>query len=200
MTPNPAPPATPLRVRTERRRRPLIVGVVTAVAAVAMLVAGGLVMNVNPALTVTAGSRAALGTPITFTAEDATYRLVLIRADISDINVMDRAVAETDCVATFADGSSTRVDGARQTVSETTSVGSSIGSFDAVKGPTTVVCRTRTGFVSAYAVAKERASLTVLSYSLIGAGLLAGAVAVGLIVIGVRGRATFEPAAPSDVA
>src|SRR5690606_34896301 len=150
--------AAPLRVRTERRQRPFVAGIVAAVVGLALLVAGGVLMNVAAGSVVLDGKRAPFGTPIEFDAEDTSYRLVLVRYGVAD-TILEREVAATDCVATFADGSTATVDGARQGVAESTSTGLSIGSFDAIEGPATVVCTKTTGPgspLARYALAEDR--------------------------------------------
>ncbi len=161
-----------------------------------MLVAAGVLLNITVGLTISDGERAKVGDPIQFAADDATYTLVLLRGDIANTDDMERAVGNIDCEVTFADGTTATVDGSSQAVAEVTDAGSTIGTFDAVAGAATVLCSSSTPsrlVLDVYAVAQERTTLKYASYGLMAAGLLAGAVAVGLIIIGVRGRTVFDP-------
>ena len=79
----------------------------------------------------------------------------------------------TSCDVTLADGTSVDVRGARQSGSLETDLGTSLGRFDAVAGPTTVACSfgdsvERTGY---FVVASERSSIRIISYVLTGVGL-----------------------------
>ncbi|MCO5332156.1 MAG: hypothetical protein M9961_18970 [Ilumatobacteraceae bacterium] len=175
--------------------RPLKIGIGLAVAGVAMLVSGGVLLNVAQAVAVIEGSKAEVGNAIEFEAEDVTYTLVLVRADRYNAEAMDRAVTAITCTVQFADGTSATVDGSSQFSADSTDAASSIGTFDAVAGPATVVCsssRPSELIANIYALAKERTALLYTSYGLMAAGLLAAGIAVWLIIIGARGRTVFE--------
>ncbi|MCB0985703.1 MAG: hypothetical protein KDB06_13725 [Ilumatobacter sp.] len=175
--------------------RPLKIGIGLAVAGLAMLVAGGVLLNVAQGVAVAEGLKAEVGNAIEFQAEDVTYTLVLLRADAFNADAMDRAVAAITCTVQFADGTSATVDGSSQFSADSTDAGSSIGTFDAVAGPATVVCsasRTSELIANVYAVAKERTTLLYTSYGLMAAGLLVAGIAVWLIIIGARGRTVFD--------
>lgn len=184
-----------LRVRKELRWRPLKAGIALAVVGLGLLVTGGVLLNVAQGAAVIEGLKAQVGNSIGFQAEDVTYTLVLVRADVLNDEAMDRAVASITCTVQFADGTAATVDGSSQFSASSTEAGSSIGTFDAVAGPATVLCsasRPSELIADVYALAEERTVLLYTSYGLMAAGLLVAGAAVWLIIIGARGRTVFQ--------
>jgi hypothetical protein len=162
-----------------------------------LLVGGGLAITAAQTFEVISGSRADLGSSISFEAGNERYSLVLIRGEINDSSVTERRAAEVICLAQFADGTQASIDGSKQSSRDETPVGISIGTFAATAGPARVLCdRTDSQrlIIDRYAVAAEQTTAKYIAYGLLAAGLLAAAAAVGLIIIGVRGRQVVEPA------
>lgn len=189
------PPHTPVRARivTRRRERPFRWGIGLAVGGLLAVIVGGVVLAGGQAIQIAAASdRAEIPQPLVFNAEARTYEIVLL-ADPARIALpyFPDAVARLRCDVELADGSADRFGGG-QTVRVETSFGTSIGSFDAAPGPTTVVCGfpgepdTSNHFV---AVAPRRTVLATGGLALLGVGLAAMGLGVVLIVVGVRGRA-----------
>ena len=204
-TPSPMRPAPPTRrvVVTERRTRPLRAGVVLA-AVGALCFLGGVLTTVvvENAEVFAAVDRANVGNPIRFDAEPRSYSLVFIRGEVDSETFRDRAVRNLECTITAADGATQVVNGSQQTVYSQSALGSSIGTFDAAGGPTTVLCeflRNPGGILQNYAVAENHATAKIVSWVAIGVGVLLSIVGASLIVIGVRGRAvvTRVPVTPA---
>lgn len=198
-----AAPRTKRVVRTERRERPFKIGLWLAGVGVALFIAGMLLFTVLGAAEILgAVDRAAVGTPITFEAEDRTYAVVFIRGELDESNYRERAVANMRCDVTTADGASLTVDGSSQAVASETDFGSSVGTFDAVAGPTTVRCdfvRDPGGLLQNYAVAPERQGAKIASWVLLGLGALVTLVGVGFVITGVRGQSVIEHVAIGEL-
>lgn len=177
----------------ERRQRPLVAGVVLAAVGIGFVVIGYLVLTgVQAVQIIGADARADYGDPVTFDAESGrTYDVLYLLADIRLTTTIERIVADTRCEVTSSDGTTQTVNGARQGVSLETEVGATIGNFQVPEGPTTVLCdfkRSGGGFVSKYAVAKSRATLTYVAYGIIAAAVIAALVGAYLIKLGLEGR------------
>jgi hypothetical protein len=115
-----------------------------------------------------------------FEADDAEYEVFTFGRGSSGTEA-----AGTTCDITLANGERQDIDGSRQAVS-TEGTTNSIGSFDAVEGPTEVVCRSSAtgGRDTKIYVTEDKPGLEVGMYVALGLGvvmLLAGA---GLIVFG----------------
>jgi len=189
-----AAPRTKRVVRTERRDRPFKIGVWLTGAGVAMFAVGVLLFTVlGGAEVLGAVDRAEVGTPITFDAEDRTYVVVFIRGEFQEFNF--RAVSNMRCDVTTADGASVTVDGSSQAVASESDFGSSVGTFDAVAGPTTVACdfvRDPGGLLQNYAVAPERKGAKIAAYVLVGLGSVVTMIGVRFVITGLRGRSVVE--------
>jgi hypothetical protein len=138
---------------------------------------------------------AEVGTPITFDAEDRSYVVVFIRGEFDDAFYREKAVANMRCDVTSADGVSVTVDGSSQGVASDTDFGSSVGTFDAVAGPTTVACafvRDPGGLLQNYAVAPERKGAKIAAYVLVGLGSVVTMIGVRFVITGLRGRSVVE--------
>lgn len=189
-------PRTKRVVRTERRERPFKIGIVLTGLGVMTFLLGILLSVVLGAAEVLgAVDRAEVGTPITFDAEDRTYVVVFIRGELDSEQFRNRAVANMRCEVTTAEGESIAIDGSSRAVASETDFGSSVGTFDAVAGPTTVACdfvRDPGGLLQNYAVAPERKGAKIGSWALLGVGAVLAIVGVRLIITGVRGRSVVE--------
>lgn len=192
----PALPRTKRVVRTQRRDRPFKIGLWLTGAGVTILLAGVLLFTVLAGAEVLAAvDRAKVGTPITFDAEDRTYVVVYIRGEFNEANYVDRAVANMRCDVTTADGASVVVSGNSQAVASTTDFGSSVGTFAAVAGPTTVACdfvRNPGGLLQNYAVAPQRRDAKTVSWVLLGLGAALTLVGVRFVITGLRGQSVIE--------
>lgn len=197
-TDGPVAPAPRRRVTTVRNWRRIKVGIGMAVAALVLVIAGAVLQVVatgSQVLRPTA--RGDIGETVTFDAEARRYDLTLNRTELELVDVVERAVARTVCDVTLADGTTTTVRVARQVISTDTSVGASIGYFDAVAGPTSVRCdhNVSTGvLLGGYTVAETRQSLTIASLVVIGVGLLLGLTGAWVITSGARGQAVMVDA------
>jgi hypothetical protein len=179
------------RITTERRERPFRAGIALCVIGLVVLLTGGAVAYGQQATEILAAEgRAEIPGDITFEAETGTYAIVLLR-ELPGFESIERLVPKTVCTVTLSDETVLEISGARQNGSLETDLGTSLGRFDAETGPTTVSCGfgdsvVRTGyFVS---VAPETSSIRIVSYVLMGLGLLSMAAGVVLIIVGVRGR------------
>lgn len=184
------------RITQERRLRPLVGGIVAAVLGLGVLVTGGSVLSANQAVQVLgAADRTEVPGLMSFDAEARSYAVIFLPHPLTE-PAFDPVVALV-CDVTLADGSTKVVRGARQTVEVTGLGGTSVGSFDAVAGPTEVACRfgDRTA-PSGYfvAVAPEREGVALVGYVLVGFGLAALGAGVVAIVVGVRGRTVVTSA------
>lgn len=191
-----AAPRTKRVVRTERRERPFKIGLwLTGVGAMTFMVGALLFVILGGAEVLAAVDRAEVGTPITFDAEDRTYVVVFIRGEFDDAFYREKAVANMRCDVTTADGVSVTVDGSTQGVASETDFGSSVGTFDAVAGPTTVACafvRDPGGLLQNYAVAPERKGAKIAAYVLVGLGSVVTMIGVRFVITGLRGRSVVE--------
>ena len=190
-----APGQTRRVVRSEHRQRPLRAGIACAVLGLALVIGGAVMFSVLHATQVLASiADADMGEAITFEAESKSYALVLIRGEINDENVVSRLVANTTCTVTASDGSTRTVRGSRQFESTQSDFGASIGSFDVPSGTTEVRCvgEGSRNIFDRYAVAPERLAARIVSYVLIGLGIVLGLVGAWLIKIGWRGQTVVE--------
>ena len=179
------------RITTERRERPFRVGIALCVIGLVVLLAGGAVAYGQQATQIlTAEGRTELPGEINFDANDGAYAIVLLR-ELPGFERSERLVPRTNCTVTLADATVLEISGARQNGSLETDLGTSLGRFDAVDGPTSVACAFNDSVVRTQhfvAVAPETSSIRIVSYILTGIGLAAIAAGIVLIIIGVRGR------------
>ena len=190
------------RVVTERRRRPLLIGLWLSVGGLVLTVVAALLLSGNQAIQVAAADdRASVPDPLQFEAQDGTYVILLLPTTIG-IPALPNPIAELTCDVELADGEEAVVDGSRQASSLETSVGETVGTFDAVAGPTTVICDFRgSPDTSGYfvAVAEQRSALNLIGIVGLVAGILAMCIGAGLIFIGVRGRTVIQPIKPGQM-
>ncbi|MEO6629899.1 MAG: hypothetical protein ABIP03_15175 [Aquihabitans sp.] len=142
-----------------------------------------------------AADRAEVPSPMSFDAEARSYAVIFLPHPLTEPGF--DPIAALVCDVGLSNGSTKVVRGARQSVEFTDLGGTSVGSFDAVAGPTEVACRfgDRTAPPGYYvAVAPERESVAVAGYVLVGLGLAAVGAGVVAIVVGVRGRTVATPA------
>lgn len=161
------------------------------------MVGGGIILNATQATEVLAATaRAEAPHEMTFDADSGRYAIVLLPESIA-VPRIGNAEAELTCEVSAADGSSTIVDGSRQTASLDSALGKSVGGFDSAGGPTTVACSfadwpsTSGYFVS---VAPEQEGVELIAFGLIIVGLVLMAVGVIAIIVGVRGRMVISEA------
>lgn len=194
----PLVPAPTRRVTTVRNVRRIKLGVGVALAALVLAVIGALLqVGVIGAQVLRPTARGDIGEAVTFDAEARRYDLFLNRSELELLDVVEEAAGRTVCDITYADGSKGTVRGSRQVLSTDTSLGASIGYFDAVAGPTTVVCdhNISTGvLLGGYTVAESKQSLAIASLVLLGLGILAAIVASWAIASGMRGKAVMVDA------
>jgi len=189
------------RVVTERRQRPFRIGVWLAVAGVAATVLGSVLLIGHQAVQVLAAEdRTSIPDPLRFEASDGAYAVLLLPPALGDTIAGD-AVAQLTCDVELANGSTTVLRGSRQGQSLETSAGESVGSFEAVAGPTTVRC----DFIGSpdtlgyfVAVAPQRKSVEVVGLIAVVGGILAVLAGAGLIYVGLRGRAVIQPITPGQ--
>lgn len=186
------------RVVTQRRRRPFIAGIWLATAGVAVTIVGSLLLVGNQAMQVLAAEdRASVPSPLRFEAEEGSYVVLLLPTTVSGGTIAGDPVAQLTCDVALADGTTALLRGSRQSSSVETSAGETVGSFDAVAGPTTVTCDfTGSPDVFGYfvAVAPQRNVLNVVGVVALVSGILALVAGAAFIVIGVRGRAVIQSA------
>lgn len=184
------------RVVTERRRRPLMIGIWLAGAGLAVTIIAGLLLAGNQAVQVLAAEdRATVPDPLTFEAQDSSYAVLLLPTTIG-IPFMGNPVAALTCDVDLADGTTAVLRGARQATSIETGAGETVGSFDAVPGPTTVTCDfTGSPDTSGYfvAVAAQRSVPDLVAFGGVALGIVAMIVGAILIGKGIRGRAVIRP-------
>ena len=115
----------------------------------------------------------------TFTADEGTYDVLLTRRRGQDF----REASDVRCVVTLADGSTVNINGAVQAVSESSGNVETVGSFDAVPGPTSVFCDAEGGAVSF--VVDEESWLATLGLIVVLAGVGVLLLGVGVLLLGV---------------
>ncbi|WP_436796054.1 hypothetical protein [Actinospongicola halichondriae] len=191
-----SPPPT-LRVRTERRRHPLRIGIAIGAFGLFGLVAGAVITWTNQALQVAAPvARVALPSSTTFEAEDRGYVIVLDRVSSASRLGITKAdpVVDVRCSIARADGSTVVVDGSRSTVRTDTDLGTSVGRFEASQGTTTVECDWARLPSAAYrfVIAPERQGLVVAGMAGVIGGIAMLLLAIPFLWIGIRGRAVVE--------
>jgi hypothetical protein len=178
-------------LRRESDPKRLRRGIGVAAVALALAVSGVLVAEFRGAAAlidpVVRGDR---GEPMTFEASAQRYDIIVAPSDPL-LGFLDGEVASTRCTVTFADGRAIgELRGDRTGVSEETSFGVRVASFEAAPGPTTVVCDNRGGsrLFPRFLVASHRSGLLWASWGLIGSGVVLGFVAAWLITKGSRGH------------
>jgi hypothetical protein len=155
-----------------------------------VVIIGMVAYNVSLALDViNPDAEAAFGDTVTFEAQAGRYDLLVSRNSLLDVG-RDRAVRTARCTVVLSSGDLVEINGARQAISEETSLVSSIGWFTATPGETTVTCTESSALAEGYtfAVARPQTAVKVLSWVGIGVGVIGILVAAYLIAIGLRGR------------
>jgi len=164
----------------------IVCGIVVALAALVVTIAAGIAIVVDKAAS-TLDPEAEARTPGTarLDAERATYEVLLVR---SRRDTSTASAANTVCTVELANEHTITLDGARQAVSTEAGSTSTIGSFDAVAGTTTVTCDAGDADLR-FVVDKVSSVGRIANWVLFGgvAGLLAGA---GLIVAGIFWKRT----------
>lgn len=178
-----------------------MIGIWLAGAGLAVTIVAGLLLAGNQAVQVLAAEdRATVPDPLTFQAQDSAYVVLLLPTTIG-IPFMGNPIAELTCDVNLADGATAVLRGARQATLIETSLGETVGSFDAVAGPTTVTCDfSGSPDTSGYfvAVAAQRSALNLVGIAGLAIGVVAMIVGAVLIVIGIRGRALIQPITPGQ--
>jgi hypothetical protein len=115
-----------------------------------------------------------------FEAEDAQYEVFTFGRGSSGTEA-----SGTTCDITLANGEQQDIDGSRQAVATEGTI-NSIGTFDAVEGPTEVICRSSAtgGRDTKIYVAQDNPTLEIAMYVSIGIGVLMLLAGAGLIVFG----------------
>ncbi|MEQ1701359.1 MAG: hypothetical protein ABMA25_14720 [Ilumatobacteraceae bacterium] len=184
------PPQVPLIAPVQKKVRwgLVILGIILGIVGILVIVGGAiasLASGTASSLDPVAEARSP-GTA-TFTAEATTYDVSMVR-ERGESN----SASGYRCTVTLADGRTLELDGSRQgTSSETPSV-KSIGSFDAVAGPTSVFCENENGSTR-FIVDDESAVDQALPY-ILGAGVVLLLLATGSILLGVFKKKTVAPA------
>lgn len=170
----------------------LVFAILCFVAGAGIVAAGGFALASEQRIQdLTADARGDIPGSVRFTAEARKYNVLLGFNTNADIAVDAR------CEARLADGNVKRMRGDRQAVS-IEGVAATIGAFEAVAGPTEVVC----GWADAgddrevrFSVAKVQTTLRTVALVLLGAGLLV--IGIGLLVLfRGRGRGGSPPSGP----
>ena len=166
----------------------VIAGIIVAVIGVLTLVGGAVASIVSTtASSIDPVAEARSPGTATFTAKATTYDVTMVR---------ERGESDTAsgyrCTVTLADGSTLQLDGSRQNVSTESPSMKSIGSFDAVAGPTSVFCENSNGSTR-FIVDEESTADRLLPY-LIGAGVGLLLIATAMILLGIFRKKTVTPA------
>ncbi|MEO6115895.1 MAG: hypothetical protein ABIP33_05875 [Pseudolysinimonas sp.] len=166
------------------RRSPLAILLVVGIL---LTVGGAVALGVGQnAEVVLAADRAEIPNPLSFSARDSAYRIVLLADPLAaQIPFQNGAEAYFLCSVERADGSSTTIDTANLSSRAETDFGVELGTFDAVAGPTNVTCRWKDDRDSQfyfYSVAPTSRMVSIAATAALIAGLLALTVAVLLII------------------
>jgi hypothetical protein len=190
MTASPPAAVPSRRIVTERRDRPFRIGIWCAIVGLLLLVVGAIAFSAQQTIRTVGGDKAFLGSAVTFDADQRSYDILGIRPPTVADDVFDTAVANITCEVTLADGTQLTVDHDDVSLATSTDIGVLITRFDAVPGPTTVLCDWERRPISgaAYSVATSHRLFEFISLGVIGMGILVGLVGSYLIAIGVRGR------------
>lgn len=191
-----------LRVRTERRRRPLVAGLGLLLVGVVAFVIGVSTTWLTQAVQIaTPVARIHVPDTATFDAEDRSYVLVVDRVvSASRPGVAhQQAAGRIGCTVARADGTEEQIDTAAAQRLET-SFGTTFGTFDATDGPTSVTCSWRRDAKDGYriTIAPERRAAVLAGLAATGTGIVLGLVGAGLLWIGWRGTAVVEARPPDD--
>lgn len=171
------PPIAPTQKKI--RWKLVIAGIVLAVFGILTLIGGAvasLASQTSSSLDPVAEARSP-GTA-TFTAEATTYNVMMVRG-----RGESNSAAGYRCTVTLADGRTVELDGSRQSVSTESPGIKSIGSFDAVAGPTSVFCENDNG--STRFVVDDESTVDRLLPYILGAGGVLLFVATGMILLGI---------------
>lgn len=159
----------------------IVGGILVAVAAVVVTIGAGIAIVVDKAAS-TLDPEAEARTPGTarLDAEKATYEVLLVH---SRRDTSAASAANVVCTVELANERTITLDGSRQAMSTDAGATSTIGSFDAVAGTTTVTCDAGEADVR-FVVDKASSVGRIANWVLFGgvAGLLSGA---GLILAGI---------------
>jgi len=181
----PPPVATP-GGRRRRRGSWIAWGILIAVGALVVTIGAGVAILVDKTASAI-DPEAEARTPGTarLDADEATYEILLVR---SRRDTSAASAGNVVCTVELADERTITVDGSHQTVGTDAGNTSTIGSFDAVAGPTAVTCDARGGEVR-FVVDKVSSVGRIANWVLAGgiAGLLAGA---GLVLGGIFWKRT----------
>lgn len=131
---------------------------------------------------------------LSFRADDAEYEVFTFGRGASG-----GEASGITCDITLADGEQQTIDGSRQAVA-TEGTRNSIGTFDAVEGPTEVICRSTStgGRDSKIYVVETNPGLEIAMYVSIGLGVLMLLAGAGLIVFGSLVRKKPAAVAPAQ--
>lgn len=188
--PGPPPQQMPLIAPVEKKVRWkwVVAGILVAVVGVLVLIGGAVASLVSDtASSVDPVAEARSPGTASFTAKATTYDVTMVR----ERGESDSA-AGYRCTVTLADGSTLELDGSRQSFSTETPSMKSIGSFDAIAGPTSVFCENENGSTR-FVVDEESTADRLLPY-LLGAGIGLLLFGAALILLGVFRKKTVTVA------
>ena len=164
----------------------IVVGSILAVLALVVLIVGAVMMLASR----TASSLDPLAegrTPgvATFEASDESYDILLVRSRGDAF----REAADVDCEVTLADGKVVKIDGQFQTVSESNGNVETVGTFDAIEGPTSVFCEARGGEVRF--VIDDESTLHRIGLLMVFGGIGGLVVGCALVLLGIFWKKTM---------
>ena len=162
------------------RKRWIVVGVIVATIGLVALIGGAIATAISrTSSSVDPIAEARTPGTATFEAEAQEYDILLVRARGDSA----RTAESITCEVTLADGSTVAVDGSVQATSEEVGNIETVGSFDAVAGPTSVFCDADGGdnrFVIDEESTLEKVGFIVLIGGvvvlLMGAGMILGGI------------------------
>lgn len=185
-----------MRVVTERRHRPFVIGVCCCVAGLAITLGGAAVAFATQALEVAAAvGRAEVANPVRFEATSETYGIILL-PDATGVSSDQIPVQNLRCSVTHPDGTTEEVSTSSSSSRLETSAGREVGSFEGRAGTTEVTCSwadSRSTFGQFYSVAETNEGGRLLGMLLLVGGVLVIGVGVVLVIVGVRGRSVRVP-------
>ena len=184
-------PAPRRRIQTERRTRPLRLGIASCVTGLLVVVGGGLLLTaMSAAQVIGADDRAEIPDELRFDAEARRYAIVLIRDPVA-FGVPGDPVAGAQ-LRRHA-GRRDHRPGEREPAGHLPRDGRRrVGRRlrGRREGETTIACSfaNSTNPELYFVAVAERASWAIPAYAMVAAGLVVIGVGVGLIIIGVHGR------------
>jgi hypothetical protein len=177
-TATPEPPSRSLRI-----------GGILMVVGILMTAAGAIATAVGQTAQITlAADRAEIPDPLEFDAKDGGYRIILLADPLAVHNpFVNNPEAQFFCDVERADGTTAQIDTGSTFIRSATDLGTELGEFDAVAGPTTVTCHWKDDRESHryfYSVAPSSSIVEVVALIVLIAGLLTLGLAILLTIRG----------------